>query len=1023
MRYLLALLICATIAVPCFAALSGPDLTERQFTQLPMEARRLTGPLFWLHGDARETKDRLDLFIRKVAEGGNGSFTTESRPHEDWLGPRWFKDLSICLDAAKKNGLQMWIFDEKWWPSGMVGGKVPIEYGAKRLVAESVAVEGPSSFAADGYGGTRFVAVVAGKSIGDGIDPDSLIDLGPSVTGGKLAWNAPPGQWQVMKFTWDNDKRKPVLVDGASQDCVDWFLKTVYEPHYDRFKADFGKTIQGFFYDEPETPGDWGTLMSGVFAERGQDWKKALVAWKFKLAGEQQAAARYAYIDALGEAWGRGMFGGMTKWCETRGVKSIGHFLEHSRTYLSPDLCAYNMDNLLKHSSMGAFDNVFRQIRPGERNMGMFQMPKQASSITHVYGKADDITMCEIFGASGQALSYPEMKWVLDQHEIRGVNFMIPHSINPRAPYDSDCPPYFYMGQYEPRWPLYRVWSEYADRLGLMLTGGRHVCPVAMVFCGNSAHVGRAITPEVFTTALDDAQFDSDWVPYEVLESSRVSNKRLCIQKEQYKVLVVPPVEVVPVAVLEKAKAFLDAGGIVVGYGFLPSKSATLGKTSGDVTALCRSIWGGASQPSLQACVTNPNGGRSYLLSEKPTPEDLRRVFTTDAGIHPDLEVLQGKTDNWLHVLHRVKDGRDVFLVCNQNYTGDARRFTLRATAEGVPECWDAMRNRITSVPFKRVSTSCVDIDLTLEASESALIVFRPKARALPSRMMTELKPVSTIRVTRDTSVRDPEVKMPSVVGTQGFAGCSWVWSDDGQKELEVPPGTRYFRGKLTVPPDARIKQAIFTISADNSYSVTVNGVQDPKLAGTEWQSPKSHDITKLLHPGENVIAITAANGGEGLNPAGLIGAIALQMENGKEFIYRVDKTWRVSSNMTQGWEQPGFDDSAWGRAKEVAAFGQGPWGGLGGQHLTLSPVKANTFAGRCVVPSGVNLRKSEVFLEMTGLRPEEAASVSINGSYAGGFIGRPFRLEVSKYLKSGANAIRITPFAPDSVRLVVYNR
>ena len=34
---------------------------------------------------------------------------------------------------------------------------------------------------------------------------------------------------------------------------MDWFIQTVYQPHYDRFKADFGKTILGFFYDEPET--------------------------------------------------------------------------------------------------------------------------------------------------------------------------------------------------------------------------------------------------------------------------------------------------------------------------------------------------------------------------------------------------------------------------------------------------------------------------------------------------------------------------------------------------------------------------------------------------------------------------------------------------------------------------------------------------------------------------------------------------------------------------------------------------
>ena len=42
----------------------------------------------------------------KVAEGGNGCFTAESRPHSDWLGPGWYRDLGICLEAAKKHNLQ-----------------------------------------------------------------------------------------------------------------------------------------------------------------------------------------------------------------------------------------------------------------------------------------------------------------------------------------------------------------------------------------------------------------------------------------------------------------------------------------------------------------------------------------------------------------------------------------------------------------------------------------------------------------------------------------------------------------------------------------------------------------------------------------------------------------------------------------------------------------------------------------------------------------------------------------------------
>ena len=67
----------------------------------------------------------------------------------------------------------------------------------------------------------------------------------------------------------------------------------------------------------------------------------------------------------------------------------------------------------------------------------------------------------------------------------------IPHSFNPRAPRDTDCPPYFYNGGFEPRWPLYRVYADFTSRLSAVLTGGRHACPVALLFLGTSAGVGR----------------------------------------------------------------------------------------------------------------------------------------------------------------------------------------------------------------------------------------------------------------------------------------------------------------------------------------------------------------------------------------------------------------------------------------------------------------------------------------------------------------------------------------------------
>ena len=125
---------------------------------------------------------------------------------------------------------------------------------------------------------------------------------------------------------------------------------------------------------------------------------------------------------------------------------------------------------------------------------------------------------------------------------------------------------------------MYRVYADYTSRLSLMLTGGRHVCPVALLFMGQSAQVGRVVTPEEMTNALQNGQIDCDWMPYYVFENgSRVDGNELQLHQERYRVLIVPPVEVIPYATLRKIEAFFQAGGIVLGYGFLPGKSATLG--------------------------------------------------------------------------------------------------------------------------------------------------------------------------------------------------------------------------------------------------------------------------------------------------------------------------------------------------------------------------------------------------------------------------------------------------------------
>jgi hypothetical protein len=840
---------------------------ESQFRQLPMEARRLTGPLFWMHGDDNETAERLEEYLEIVTEAGNGCFTAESRPHSDWLGDGWYKDLDICLQKAKKLDLKMWIFDERWWPSQSIGGKVPPRYAAKRLVADTVDSAGPKLYKADGFSGDRYIGAVAGK-LNDRkeILSDSLIDLAAYIENGKLNWDVPKGNWQVIKFTHKQARGlgggandwlggKDLSIDGASRDCTDWFIETVYQPHYDHFKEDFGETIVGYFYDEPETKGDWGTELNVVFKEWGVDWKKAYVAYKLKLAGDDQLAARYQYMEAIAEAWGRVMYGGMSKWCHDHGVTSIGHFMEHNNLYVHPTFCAGDMMRLQKYSDMGAIDLVIRQMYPGQRPQTIYQTPKLGSSISHVYGKKDDIAMCEIFGGYNQKLTYPEMKWLTDQNQVRGINFMIPHSFNPKAPYDRDYPPYFYNDGHEPRFPLYRVWADYTTRLSLMLTGGKHVCPVAILFSGNAKRVGKYVTPEDMTTVLQDALYDCDWLPFEAFDSdASIKGKNVKLHQESYQVLIVPPTEVIPYAVLAKVKKFFDAGGVVVGYGHLPSLSGTVGCASDDIVKLRDEIWGAGAKISSKACKTSNAGGRSYFLPEKPDVAAINATLADDASILPVIEVLEGETNNWLHVLHRVKDNKDIFFICNQDHVNKAKTFRLKITADGFPEIWDAMRNEINSIPFKRNGKS-VELSLVLEPSESALLVFNKQQRDLPGR------------------ITDAE------------------------------------------------------IIAGKSISV----------------------IAQQVHVSE---------------PKKLKSA----------------------------------------------------------KHLTVSPVKADPFIGRCNLPESVDIKNACIVIDMDGLSPEQAARITVNGDYAGGFIERPLRLDITKYLKHGKNTVKIEPFTPKLVRLVILN-
>ena len=155
---------------------------------------------------------------------------------------------------------------------------------------------------------------------------------------------------------------------------------------------------------------------------------------------------------------------------------------------------------------------------------------------------------------------------------------------------------------------------------------------------------------------------------------------------------------------------------------------------------------------------------------------------------------------------------------------------------------------------------------------------------------------------------------------------ASWIWYPEepveGQPAVDAPLGTRHFRRAFELPAGVKLTSAFLHIGADNEAVIHLNGQRVGKQ--DEWQHPTRFDIGRLLRsPGENVLTIAATNGKGATgrrNPAGLVAALVVSVEDAKPIEFVTDKSWETSL-------APAGDAQAkWQPAKVVAEWGAQPW-------------------------------------------------------------------------------------------------
>ncbi|AET61102.1 glycoside hydrolase family 2 sugar binding protein [Paenibacillus terrae HPL-003] len=573
-------------------------------------------PFLWQHGEEEQViRDEM----ARVHEAGIDAVCVESRPHPDFLGPKWWKDMDIIMEEARNRGMKVWILDDDHFPTGHAGGKVkeaPAELHRMFLGERYIDTIGPAqgtsllldtllmcglrptiSQPQHASGKNKLVSVTAvRRNPTDGTLLDDCVDITDLVHDGILYWDIPEGYWRVFIISENKDggsKEQKDYLNPLDRDSARILLDTVYEAFYERYKADFGQTFIGFFSDEPgfyndektfdfnSRPGKqgvplpWSREMPALLEQAlGAGYRKLLyLLWQD--AGEQSKIVRFTYMNIISKLYADNFCGQIGAWCRARGVEYIGHVLEDNNVHARLGPGAGHFFRSLWGQDMSGLDVVLWQIVPGFDELSFRQptggetdseffhygLAKLGVSLGHIDPKKLGRTMCEVYGAYGWTEGLKLMKWLTDHMLVRGVNYFVPHAFTQKAFPDPDCPPHMYAGGKNPQYRYYKQLNRYINRISHLISEGRHVATAAVVYHAEAEWSGAAMYFHKPVKKLMQHQIDCDILPIDaLLETATVKGGKLHVHREDYECLIVPYAEALPVAMVQRLVQCAEQG-------------------------------------------------------------------------------------------------------------------------------------------------------------------------------------------------------------------------------------------------------------------------------------------------------------------------------------------------------------------------------------------------------------------------------------------------------------------------------
>jgi hypothetical protein len=741
---------------------SDAETIARAFANPPMPYRPFVR--WWWNG-ARVTPHEAIRQLELLAKNGVGGveMNTLQMPQEvpeelltfaeplEWLSPERCAVLEAASAGARALGMTPDVIIGSGWPFG--AEFLPVDFQSKRVQTARVAVQGETTYYATldelahrqpedppnkqrhkidppGRREVLSMLLLERRAAHVRVVPVDLAGAYDAVAG-TVSVKVPAGEHELLVALLETGYTKVKLgAPGASGPLLDHFNREAVEDYLLNMSATIelrlaktlGELVRATFTDSMELEGaNWTNDFAPAFQQRrGYDvlpWLPLVLvnpddSWRAELSRDVRDV-RYDFFLTIVELFDERYLDTYRQWS--------------SRLGLETRMQAYGPTIHPLHGSMGVSipegeSWLWRnsELQPPGISLDSTVANKYVSSGAHLTGKRTVTFEAMTNPTAVTRETLHDFKRLMDLSLLDGVNHPVLHGFN-YSPREAGFPGWVRFGVYfheqVPYWDHWKLFSDYASRLGVVFRHSEYRAKVAVLPPLGEEWETHGLLYQPFpeplhiwyqylmTDAFQMQGVGVDFVSEEVIQAAEVAAGKLRFNTRAYDVIVLQSVTALDVKTAEQLAAFAATGGKVVFVGGVPERS--LGYLNRDVNArrvvqaMERVKQGGVLRYDAPAVPQNhiPHTKRNF----RGMPQDyddllaLTAKILEDTRLVADVEIGQ-VTPNLQQVLHVDDSGNHYYFFANGSEEATVDTVVRFRTGEGRPVVMDAMTGMIGGI-------------------------------------------------------------------------------------------------------------------------------------------------------------------------------------------------------------------------------------------------------------------------------------------------------------------------------------